>query len=100
MTARRPLEVTDAQARAVDRIARFIVRFELTVPTILSLEAMRPLSYVGSQLMHMLTPSVHALLSVGDWEALAELLEDRRGLEYIIQRIEAADRARDEVPEE
>ena len=46
------------------------------------------------------TPSVHALLSVGDWEALAELLEDRRGLEYIIQRIEAADRARDEVPEE
>jgi len=77
----------------VDRIARFIVRFELTIPMILSLEAMRPLSYVGSQFMHMLTPSITALLSFEDWEAMAELLEDRRGLEYVIQRIEAVDRS-------
>ena len=94
MSPRAPLVLTDAQDRAVDRIARFIVRFELTVPVILSLEAMRPLSYVGSQFMHMLTPSVTALLSYEDWEALAALLEDRRGLEIIIQRIEAVDRER------
>ena len=94
MSPRAPLVPTDAQERAVDRIARFIVRFELTIPAILSLEAMRPLSYVGSQFMHMLTPSITALLSYEDWEALAALLEDRRGLEIIIQRIEAADRER------
>jgi len=92
VSPRAPLEVSDAQSRAVDRVARFIVRFELTVPVILSLEAMRPLSYVGSQFMHMLTPSITALLSNEDWEALAALLEDRRGLGYIIERIEVTDR--------
>ncbi len=88
------LEVSEEQAAAVDRIAHFVIRFGLTVPAILSLEAMRPLSYVGSQFMHVLTPSIGAALSPRDWEALAHLLEDRRGLDYLIERIEDLDRER------
>ncbi len=86
------LTVTPAQAAAVDRVARFVVRFGLTLPAILSLESMRPLSFVGSQFMHMLTPSIGAMLSSADWDALAGLLEDRRGLDVLIERIEALDR--------
>jgi hypothetical protein len=94
----KPLEVSAQQAAAVDRIARFVVRFGLTIPAILSLESMRPLSYVGSQFMHVLTPSVQALLSSQDWDALARLLEDRRGLDYLLERIEvvAAEREQGE----
>ena len=85
------LEVTEQQAAAVDRVAQFIVRFGLTVPAILSLESMRPLSTVGSQFMHLLSPAITTFLMAGEWDALASLLEDRRGLEYILDRIEAVD---------
>ena len=67
------------------------MRFGLTVPAILALEGMRPLSYVGGQLMHVLTPSVAVFLTPADWEALAELLDDREGLDVVLQRIETVD---------
>lgn len=89
--SRAPLEVSDAQAAAVDRVARFVVRFHLTVPAILALDSLRPLSFVGSQFMHVLSPSITAFLSTDDWDQLALLLEDRRGLDYVLQRIEAVD---------
>jgi hypothetical protein len=93
-----PLVVTPEQEAAVDKVARFIVRFGMTVPAILSLETMRPLAFVGSQFMHLLTPSLTAFLTVPEWDAMARLLEDRRGLEYVIRRIETLDEERDAGP--
>ena len=86
-----PLQVSEEQAAAVDRVARFVVRFHLTVPAVLALESLRPLSYAGSQFMHVLSPSVTAFLTTEDWDQLAHLLEDRRGLDYVLERIEALD---------
>lgn len=80
-----------AQAAAVDRIARFVVRFGVALPALMALESLRPLSYVGSQFMHLLTPSIAAFLTPADWEALAELLEDRQGLDVLLDRIETLD---------
>ncbi len=81
--------VTDAEAAAVDSVVGFIDRFGMHVPAILALESMRPLTFVGSQFMHLLTPSLGAFLTVTQWEAMASLLEERDGVEYVIQRIEA-----------
>jgi hypothetical protein len=83
--------VTDGQAAAVDRVARFVVRFHLAVPAILALESFRPLSFVGSQFMHVLSPSIATFLSSAEWDEMALLLEDRRGLDYLLERIEAVD---------
>lgn len=82
------LVVSQEAEAAVDRVARFVVRFGLTVPAILALESMRPLSFVGSQFMHVLSPSITSILSSREWDALAGLLEDRRGLDVLIERIE------------
>ena len=82
------LVVSEEAAAAVDRVARFVVRFCLTDPAILALESMRPISFVGSQFMHVLSPSVAAVLSASEWDAMAALLEDRRGLDYLIEHIE------------
>ena len=38
--------------------------------------------------MHVLSPSIATFLSVSEWNALAALLEDRRGLDYFVERIE------------
>lgn len=82
------LQITEDQVHAVDAVVKFIDRFGMHVPAILALESMRPLSFVGSQFMHLLTPSLGAFLTVHHWEALAGLLEDRQGMEYLIRRIE------------
>ena len=78
----------------MDKIARFIVRFGLTLPAILTFESMRPLSYIGSQVMHMLSPSITAILSTTEWDELARLLERREGLDFILRRIEEVDEER------
>lgn len=85
------LEVRPEAAAAVDRLARFIVRFGFTTPAILTLESLRPLSFVGSQIMHVLSPSITAFLTGPEWDAIAQLLEDRRGLDYLLERIETLD---------
>ena len=89
-----PFTPTEEQVRAVDRLGRLIVRFGMTVPAILALESLRPLSFVGSQFMHILSPSITAMLTLPEWDALAGLLERRAGLDYLLERIEALDAAR------
>lgn len=85
------LEPTPRQLEVVQRIAKQVVRFGVVVPAVLALESMRPLSFVGSQFMHMLTPSLGAVLSSHDWEVLAGLLEHREGLDVLLVEIERMD---------
>ncbi len=86
--SRAPLEVSEAQRAAVDTLARLIVRWRLTVPAILTLESMQPLSFVGSQFMHVLSPVATGLVPFAQWDEVARLLEDRRGVEYVITTLE------------
>ena len=44
--------------------------------------------------MYMMSPSIAALFTAADWDALASLLEDRRGIDFLLDRIEALDDAR------
>ena len=77
---------------AVDETLDFIIRFGLTVPAILTLETLKPLSRMGSQFMHILTPSICVFLSPTHWNAIANVLDDPAGLEYILSRLEHLDR--------
>ena len=81
-------QVSPQQEEAAEKVARFLVRFGLTVPALLALESMRPLSVVGSQFMHILTPSIAVFLPHDSWEELASLLEEREGLDYMMSKIE------------
>jgi hypothetical protein len=86
--------LTELQDQAVEKVARLTVRFGLTVPAILFLESMKPMSFVGSQAMLALSPFVNVLASRAEWDALQALLEDRRGIEVVIRRIEETASAR------
>ena len=85
------LQINDAQKEAVDKVSQFIVRFGLTIPAKITLESFRPLSFVGSQFMHVLSPSIGAFLSPHTWNEMAKLLEEREGIDYVISRIETLD---------
>jgi hypothetical protein len=94
MPSTEPLEITPLQEASVTKVTDFLVRFGMTTPALFTLETMRPLSYVGSQFMHILTPAVSTFLTSEAWNEMADLLEDRRGMEYVLNRIEKADRER------
>ena len=98
--SRAPLQVSEVQAAAVDTLARLIVRWRLTVPAILTLESMQPLSFVGSQFMHVLSPVATGIVPFAQWDEIARLLEDRRGVEYVITILEqhSAGRPRSGAP--
>ena len=88
------MDLTELQDQAVSKVAQLTVRFGVTVPTILFLESIKPMSFVGSQAMLAFSPFVNVLASRAEWDALQSLLEDRRGIEVVIRRIEETAAAR------
>ncbi len=84
-----PKDITDAEL--LDAIAGRVVRMRLAVPAIFFLESTKPLSFVGSQVLVFLEPFVQAFLTVRHYERFTRMMEDRRNVEKLIQRVEALD---------
>ena len=70
-------------------LARRIARWELVTPAIIFLEANKPLSFVGSQVLLMLQPVMGLFVAHELTTDLAALLADRDRLETLIARLEA-----------
>jgi hypothetical protein len=72
----------------LERVAARVVELHLEVPAILTLESVRPLSFVASQAMIFFQPLVQALLRFSDYQRFAALAERRDALEALIGLIE------------
>lgn len=81
-------EPTPEDLAALERLASFIVSRHLESPSILFLQSLVPLSYLGSQAMVGLEPIVGPFWPKGDWERLARIFERRDGIERLTLRIE------------
>ena len=77
-----------AEQELVEKVASTLVQRRLTVPAILFLESMKPLSFLGSQALYMLEPAVRAFVDRPEYPLVAGLLEDRDKIELLLQRIE------------
>ncbi len=71
-------------------VAAAIARRGLAGPALLGLEWLRPLSFVGSQLMQALAPFVSLTEAGGDWQRLADLLEQRPQIDRLLAHLDAA----------
>lgn len=83
-----PAEPTPEQKVAVDKVCKEVVRRRLTSPAILFLESSRPLSYLGSQVLHFFMPFVTVLTDSRAPEDFAEFLSQRGAIDYMCQKIE------------
>lgn len=72
----------------LERVAARVVELRLEVPAILTLESVRPLSFVASQAMIFFQPLVQALLRFDDYRRFAALAERRDALETLTTLIE------------
>ena len=72
-------------------MAEQVVARRMTVPAILFLESVKPVSFIGSQALYFFEPMVRAFFTVPEYERFAALLERRETLEALLVKIEARD---------
>jgi hypothetical protein len=79
------------QEEILDKIAAKVVQWKMAVPAIMFLESVKPLSYIGSQVMVFFEPFVHALFNLPEYNEFQQMMEKRENVERLLQRIEKFD---------
>jgi len=79
---------SERKAELFGKIAKRIVDIRLTPVAIVTLESVKPLSFIGSQLMVFFQPIFSAVFPFKQYEEFAALLEERSNIEEFIQLIE------------
>ena len=75
------------QILIVDKVCHEVVKRHLAMPAVLLLETLRPLNYIGSQVMHFFQPIISSVLPVDGYSDFTELLEQRGSVDYFCERI-------------
>ena len=70
------------------RIARKIVERDLTVPAVIFLESIKPVSFLGSQMLVFANPIISLLVQSGDYYRFVRMIEDRENVEKLTVAIE------------
>ena len=60
----------------------------MAVPAVIFLESVKPLNYVGSQVLVFFQPIATTIFDTADYAELTSLLEQRGSLEVLLKRIE------------
>jgi hypothetical protein len=85
--------LTADEQELLRKIAQKVVHWQMTVPAILFLESVKPLSYIGTQVMVFFEPFVSAVFSVKDYNLFRQMMENRENVERLLQKIEELDAA-------
>jgi hypothetical protein len=84
--------LTDEERDWLAKVAREIVRRRLSAPAAFMIESLRPVQYLGSQAVVFLKPLLRIVVSEGQVERLASLLERPAALDELEAALERAER--------
>jgi hypothetical protein len=70
------------------RLSKEIVARQLTVPAIIFLESIKPLSFLGNQMLIFANPVISLVVNSGDYYRFVRMLENRENIERLILSIE------------
>ncbi len=92
-------ELTDEERDAIlEKIAQGVVRRGMAAPAVLFLELNKPLSFVASQSLIVLTPFLAPFVGVDNVHRYSRLLEKRENVERLIERIEQLEHEKGQEP--
>jgi len=75
----------------LDKLAKKTVQRGMAVPAILFLESVKPLNFIGSQVMVFFEPIVQSLFNFRDYDTVRGALEKRQTIEILLLKIEEQD---------
>ena len=78
----------------MERVASQLVQRGMATPTILFLESMGPLSFLGSQALYALSPILGLVCNPTELERMAGILERRESIAAFIEIIEGKEQER------
>lgn len=82
----RPL--TPDEVALLERVADVVVRRGMATPSVMFLESLGPMNFLGSQVLHFFTPLLEVVFPQRDVERVAVLLERRDTLARLAALIE------------
>ncbi len=86
------LEISEERAvELIEKISKFIAQKRMAAPAIMTIESMRPLARIGSQLMHFLAPFAEIIFNPKEYQEFAALLENEEYVRLLIKRIDEMD---------
>ena len=74
--------------------AQKVVDRRMALPTILFLESLRPLHFIGGQFIHFVAPISGLVVSHWDLDRLGNFLEHRGAVPFVIEEIQRRDEKR------
>lgn len=86
-----PPAPNERQRVLIETLCFEVARRRLVTPALFLLELGRPLNYVSAQLLHFFHPMLTALTDAHGYEQFTLFLEQRGSIDYIHQRLEAAE---------
>lgn len=75
----------------LERVAKKVVSWRMAVPSILFLESVRPLNYIGAQTMVFFEPIIQTIFNFKDYDTFRATMERRENVENLLQKIEKYD---------
>ena len=85
---RSPDEGQEDYGPLLQKIAKKVVERQLTVPALIFLESVKPLSFLGNQLLVFLNPLVSLVVTSGDYYTFVRMIENRENIEKLLVAIE------------
>jgi hypothetical protein len=83
--------LTPEQEKLLDRIAARVVGWRMATPAIMFLESVKPMNYVGSQMMVFFEPFVRAIFNFKEYSIFMEIMQERENVEVLLVKIEKLD---------
>jgi hypothetical protein len=84
-------QFSEHENELLDKVAKKVVHWKMSVPAIVALESVKPLNYIGSQAMVFFEPMVQAIFNIADYDTFRKMMERRESIEMLLQRIEHYD---------
>jgi hypothetical protein len=81
-------KLTEDQLEIIEKNAKYIVSKGMGTVAILFIDSMAPLSFVGSQLLHIANPVLTLIPYFKDFDKIAEMMEDKENVDYFLTRVE------------
>lgn len=82
------IEGNEDYSELIARISKAIVIRQLTVPAIIFFETIKPLSFLGNQILIFSNPIVSLIVTAKDYYKFVRMIEDRDNIEKLIKGIE------------
>ncbi len=83
--------LTEREEEIMTKLATKVVEWKMTVPAILFLESVKPLNFIGAQMMIFFEPFVQTLFNLRDYDTFREMMERRENVERMLLKIEEID---------